>query len=111
LEDDVMKKSVLYLACLAFVLVPTAAEAAKPKAAVSCKVVAKKAADRAGNGRVLTAAMGGMSGLIIGSILSENNPNGEKRMGGLFGGGQIGGKAYRAQWQRDYRKAYANCKG
>jgi hypothetical protein len=110
--ENIMNKIVLSLACLSFVYAAPMAEAAKAKAPVSCKVVAKKAADNAGNGRILrTAAMGGMSALFIGAVLSENNPKGEKRAGGLFGGGQISGKAYRAQWQRDYNKAYAACRG
>lgn len=107
-----MKKLVLCAAFLSLVCVPLAAEAASPKSrpAQSCKVIAKRAADNAGNGRILTTAVfGGMSGLVIGSILSENNPKGEKRAGGLFGGGLIGGKGYRVQWQRDYKKAYAKC--
>jgi uncharacterized protein YcfJ len=106
-----MKKLVFCAAVLSLVCVPLAAEAApKSRPAQSCKVVAKRAADNAGNGRILTTAVfGGMSGLVIGSILSENNPKGEKRAGGLFGGGLIGGKGYKVQWQRDYKKAYAAC--
>jgi ribulose 1,5-bisphosphate synthetase/thiazole synthase len=107
-----MKKIVLFAGLLAFVCVPVAVEAAPMKKPASCKVVAKRAADNAGNGRILTTALfGGMSGLVIGGMLSNNNPKGEKRAGGLFGGGLIGGKGYKVQWQRDYNKAYAKCVG
>jgi uncharacterized membrane protein YebE (DUF533 family) len=106
-----MKKLVLSAAVLSLVCVPLVAEAAPPKSKpVNCKVVAKRAADNAGNGRIFkTAALGGMSALLVGAILSNNNPKGEKRAGGLFGGGLIGGKGYKVQWQRDYKKAYAAC--
>jgi uncharacterized membrane protein YebE (DUF533 family) len=112
LKDEIMKKIIVCLTSLAFLSVVPAVEAAKPAAVQSCQVKAKRAANNAGNGRILlTAATGGITGLLIGGILSENNPKGEKRAGGLFGGGQISGKAYRAQWQRDYNKAYASCRG
>jgi uncharacterized membrane protein YebE (DUF533 family) len=104
-----MKKLVLAAACLALVCAPVSVEAAK--APVSCKVVAKKAADKAGNARIFkTAAMGGMTALFIGAVISNENPKGETRAGGLFGGGLISGKAYRVQWKRDYNKAYADCR-
>jgi uncharacterized membrane protein YebE (DUF533 family) len=106
-----MNKLVLAAACLTLVCAPVSVEAAKSAKPVSCKVVAKKAADKAGNARIFkTAAMGGMTALFLGAVISNNNPKGETRAGGLFGGGLIGGKGYRVQWKRDYNKAYAECR-
>ena len=76
----------------------------------SCQVVAKHGADNEGRKRIFkTAVFGGMSALVIGAILSDNNPKGKIRAGGAFGGGLIAGKAYKVQWKRDYGKAYATC--
>ena len=77
----------------------------------SCKLVAKYAADNKARQRLFrTAALGGVSAIVIGAIISNNNSTGIEKAHGLFGGGLIAGKGYKVQWQREYHKAYRACR-
>jgi ribulose 1,5-bisphosphate synthetase/thiazole synthase len=76
-----------------------------------CAEVARQGANNKARERVLkTALFGGMSALWIGGLISQNNKNGDVRVGGMFGGGLISGKGAKIQWKRDYAASLAKCR-
>jgi hypothetical protein len=104
----------LALACGLAWTVPSATDAqaaSRYRKPPTCAVIAKRAADDKARERIFkTALTGGMSALVVGALISQNNKSGKIINRGFWGGGVISGKAYRVQWQKDYAAARRTCR-